>query len=55
MDDPAIQARLAANLRLAQALHIEGTPALVIGQRLVPGAVDLAALERMVAEARAAR
>ncbi|SDB60793.1 DsbA family protein [Belnapia rosea] len=52
MDDAAIQARLNGNIRLAQALRIEGTPALVIGQALMPGAVDLATLERMVAEAR---
>jgi protein-disulfide isomerase len=55
MDDPAIERRIGANLRLAQTLGIEGTPALVIGETLVPGAVDLPALERMVAEARAAR
>jgi protein-disulfide isomerase len=64
MDDPAIGRRIEANLRLAQSLGIEGTPALVIadgsGQHaanatLVPGAVDLPALERLVAEARAAR
>lgn len=55
MDDPAVQARIQANLGLAQALGIEGTPALVIGQTLVPGAVDLPALQRLVAEARAAR
>jgi protein-disulfide isomerase len=64
MDDPAIGRRIEANLRLAQSLGIEGTPALVVadggGQRaasatLVPGAVDLPALERLVAEARAAR
>ncbi|MBL6457092.1 DsbA family protein [Belnapia sp. T6] len=52
MDDTGIQARIAGNLRLAQALRIEGTPALVIGETLVPGAVDLATLERLVAEAR---
>jgi protein-disulfide isomerase len=52
MDDAAVQARLNGNVRLAQALRIEGTPALVIGETLVPGAVDLATLERMVAEAR---
>lgn len=52
MDDPAIQRRLEGNLRLASSLHIEGTPALVIGGTLVPGAVDLATLERLVAEAR---
>jgi protein-disulfide isomerase len=55
MDDPAVQARIDVNLRLAQVLGIEGTPALVVGTTLVPGAVDLPALERLVAEARAAR
>ncbi|PWS37909.1 disulfide bond formation protein DsbA [Falsiroseomonas bella] len=64
MDDPAIARRIEANVRLAQTLGIQGTPALVVassadargaGATLVPGAVDLAALERMVAEARAAR
>lgn len=54
MDDPAVQRRIETNLRLAQGLGIEGTPALVIGQTLVPGAVDLPTLERLVAEARAA-
>lgn len=52
MEDPALQRRLEGNLRLAQALRIEGTPALVIGTTLVPGAVDLATLERLIAEAR---
>ena len=51
-DDPAIQQRLQGNLALAQALSIEGTPALVIGTTLVPGAVDLATLQQLVAEAR---
>ena len=52
MDDPAVQRRLDANLALAQALHIQGTPAMVIGGTIVPGATDLATLERLVAEAR---
>jgi protein-disulfide isomerase len=55
MDDPAIQRRIEANGRLAAALRIEGTPAMVIGEALVPGAVDLATLERLVGEARARR
>ncbi len=55
MDDPAVAARIQANMALAQTLGIEGTPALVIGRTLVPGAVDLPTLERLVAEARAAR
>lgn len=54
MDDPAIERRLQSNLRLARTLGIEGTPALVIGEALVPGAVDLPTLERLVAEARSA-
>ncbi len=54
MDDPAVQRRIEANTRLAQALQIQGTPAMVVGETLVPGAVDLASLERLVAEARAA-
>jgi len=52
MDDPAIPARIDRNLRLAQRLGIEGTPALVIGDALVPGAVELAELRRLVAAAR---
>ena len=55
MDDPAVGRRLEANTRLAGALRIEGTPALVIGDTLVPGAVDLATLEKLVAEARGKR
>jgi protein-disulfide isomerase len=52
MDDPAIQARIQANIALAERLQLEGTPALVIGDTLVPGAVELPELERLVAEAR---
>lgn len=52
MEDPAIQRRLDANIALARALRIEGTPALVIGETLVPGAVPLAQIEQLIAEAR---
>jgi protein-disulfide isomerase len=52
MDDPAVQARIDANLKLAHDLGIQGTPALVIGNDLVPGAVDLPELQKAVAEAR---
>jgi protein-disulfide isomerase len=55
MEDPAIQRQLDVNLALARTLQIEGTPALVIGDSLIPGAVPLAQLERMVAEERALR
>lgn len=52
MDDPAIQRRIQRNLELAQALGVGGTPALVIGRQLIPGAVDLPALRAAVAQAR---
>jgi protein-disulfide isomerase len=52
MDDPAVQARIDANIRLAHDLGIQGTPALVIGNDLVPGALELPELQKAVAEAR---
>lgn len=52
MDDPAVQGRIDANLKLAHQLGIQGTPALVIGNELVPGAVELPELQKAVAEAR---
>jgi protein-disulfide isomerase len=55
MDDPAIQARIDANLKLARSVGIEGTPALVIGGELIPGAVDLAELRKAVTTARGAQ
>lgn len=55
MEDPAIAARLQANVKLAQSIGIDGTPALVIGGDLIPGAVDLTELEKAVATARGAK
>lgn len=52
MTDPAIQARLDTNLKLAQQLGVDGTPAYVIGDKLLPGAVELADLQSAVAAAR---
>ena len=52
MDAPAVQARIDANPKLAHQLGIQGTPALVIGDDLVPGAVDLPELQKAVAAAR---
>jgi protein-disulfide isomerase len=53
--DPTLQQRIDANLQLARALRIEGTPALIIGDAFIPGAVPLADLESAVAEVRRAR
>ncbi len=52
MGSPEISAALKSNLKLADALDIHGTPAFVIGDKVVPGAVDLDALKGMVADAR---
>lgn len=55
MDEPSVQARIDANLQLARAIGVDGTPALIIGGELLPGAVDLAELQKAVAEARKAK
>ncbi len=55
MDDPSVQRQIDANLRLAQRLGIQGTPAMVVGDDLLPGAVDATELKQAVAEARAAK
>jgi protein-disulfide isomerase len=52
MAAPEIDQALKANLALADALNIHGTPAFVIGNHIVPGALDLDTLKSMIAEAR---
>lgn len=52
MSDPRVEAQIKKNYALAQALNINGTPAFVIGNEIVRGAVDLATLKRLVAKAR---
>jgi protein-disulfide isomerase len=52
MAAPEIEQELKANLALAEALNIRGTPGFIIGKKIVPGALDLDALKDMIAEAR---
>lgn len=52
MASPQIEAALKANRDIASALDIHGTPTFVIGDQLVPGAIDLSAIEDLVAGAR---
>jgi protein-disulfide isomerase len=52
MARPEITAMLDRNRQLARDLSITGTPAFVIGNMVVPGAVDLETLKKLVAEAR---
>jgi protein-disulfide isomerase len=53
MQDPAITKILERNYQLANALGINGTPAFVIGDRMVPGAMDAAGLAEIIAAERA--
>ncbi|MBV8507587.1 MAG: DsbA family protein [Alphaproteobacteria bacterium] len=52
MSTPEIAQALKTNLALANALNIRGTPGFIVGNHIVPGAIDLDALRDMVAEAR---
>lgn len=52
MKTPEIAALIEPNMALAEALDIRGTPAFVIGDVLVPGAIDAATLNRLIAAAR---
>lgn len=40
MGDPAIEAEIKANMELARKLNIRGTPGFVIGDTVVPGAIE---------------
>jgi protein-disulfide isomerase len=55
MDDASVQHQIDANLRLAQRLNIQGTPAMIVGDDVLPGAVDADELKRAVGAARAAK
>ncbi len=52
MASPEIAATIRRNLALAAALGINATPTFVIGDQLIPGAIDLDALKQLVAQAR---
>jgi protein-disulfide isomerase len=52
MISPATTARIKANLDLAHALKVTGTPTFVVGEQVIPGMVDASQLEEAVAQAR---
>jgi protein-disulfide isomerase len=52
MTDPEIDKSLKANVKLADALDIRGTPGFVIGDDIVPGAISLDELKGMIDKAR---
>jgi protein-disulfide isomerase len=53
MASPEIEAEIAATYALASELGIEGTPAFVIDDELIPGAVSQERLAALIDEARA--
>lgn len=52
MASPAVTQQIEANLALARALKVEGTPVFVVGETFIPGAVDQPALAQAIADAR---
>lgn len=52
MASPQTAAALKANFALADALDVHGTPTFIIGKEIVPGAIDTARLQHLIAAAR---
>jgi protein-disulfide isomerase len=52
MEDASITARIDANIALARQLDIEGTPAYIIGGKMIPGAVEMSELQSAIETAR---
>ena len=52
MQAPDIQKTMEKNRQLANELKINGTPAFIVGDELVPGAVDFTSLQRLIKKAR---
>jgi protein-disulfide isomerase len=52
MATPEIDRMLKANAGLAEALEISGTPAFVVGDEIVPGAISLSTMRQLVEAAR---
>ena len=55
MADPKLKEIIDRNMMLASALGVRGTPAFVIGNQFVPGAIDADALRQLIADARKAK
>jgi len=51
MANPKWQAVIEKNRALAQELGISGTPGFIVGNELVPGALDLNGLKELIARA----
>ena len=52
MEAKAVSSAIRENYELAEQLGIRGTPAFVVGDQVIPGAVDRATLEKLIAQQR---
>jgi len=52
MNSAAISGRIQANMTLAKTLKVQGTPVFIIGDTVIPGAIDQPQLEAAIAENR---
>ena len=52
MENPELEKELENNRKLAESLNISGTPGVIIGQEIAPGAIPLEELKLRVANAR---
>jgi protein-disulfide isomerase len=52
MSAPEIDKLIDTNYGLADALNIQGTPALIVGETLIPGAIDIDTLRKDIADVR---
>lgn len=50
MADPKVQETIDRNIALARTIGVTGTPAFIVGDELIPGAVDFPYLSKMVDE-----
>ena len=48
MNAPEVEQTLRTNFQLAQQLGIRGTPSFIIGDEVIPGAVDLTTMRRLI-------
>ena len=52
MESDGVKKQIEKTYELGRALSINGTPAFVIGDRIIPGAVDIETLKTLIRQAR---
>jgi protein-disulfide isomerase len=54
MEAPEVVAHIQTSMQLTQALNLNGTPAFIFGEQLVPGAIELEQMQALVTQTREA-